>query len=267
MSDLKSFVVVLACSIILSSTNIVAGNKEFKEERSEHFIIHYQQGVSKSYVSKMKNKAEKHYRTITQEFNLIRDKLWVWENRAKIFIAKDKESYLSNFNCYTWSDACVDYRSKVIYTYSNQTRFSEILLHELTHIIFREYVKKSALPLWLDEGMATYIEDKYSGGHFNGRIKYLRKKLKNDEHIKISELMSITPSVIAAKPVDYVNLYYLESYSLVKFIITKHGRNNFSRFLSYLKKGNSIESALGKVYLDYRDFDKLAVLWKKYYQK
>jgi len=69
----------------------------YKQLRSTHFIIFYDSQIDKNYASKIKDTAEKFYRVITQEFGLIRDKLWLWESRTKVFIAKDKSDYLNYF--------------------------------------------------------------------------------------------------------------------------------------------------------------------------
>ncbi|MBN3040615.1 MAG: hypothetical protein JW867_05765 [Candidatus Omnitrophica bacterium] len=252
-------------ALLVFPAEVFPQTKDFSEELSEHFIIKYQQGVDKSDVGRIKNLAEKYYRTITQEFHLIRDELWVWDNRARIFIAKDKKNYLDNFNCFAWSDACVDYMNKVIYTFPNQDHFSSILVHELTHIIFREYVGRNILPLWLDEGMETYIEDKYGGGHYSKRIRSFEDTLKNNQHIQFSRLLSLKVQELDNESKDTVNLYYLEVFSVVNFLITKYGRHNFSRFLSYLQKGYDFKEAMGRVYLDFRDFENFELKWKNYY--
>jgi Peptidase MA superfamily len=237
----------------------------FKVERAEHFLIYYDSGVSASKASSVKNLAEKYYRLITQEFHLIRDELWVWDKRAKIYIAEDKEQYHKLFDCQSWSEACVEYRNKTIYTYVGQDSFSKILVHELTHIIFREYVGQNTLPLWLDEGVATYMEDKYAGGHYKRYLKNIKKKISDNTFIPIDELTQLNGLALGAKPKDYVTLFYAQSYSVVNFIITKYGRHNFSRFFSYVREGMPLKKALARVYFDFREFEKLERLWKKYY--
>lgn len=240
----------------------------FKEEAAEHFILHYQQGVSRSEVASVKNLAEKYYRTITQEFHLIRDELWIWDKRAKIFIAEDRDNYLQHFNCQRWSDACVDYSHKIIYTYPGQVGFSNILIHELTHIIFREYAGRNALPLWLDEGIAAYMENKYGSGYYQRYVqKIFKKKLAAGEHIAFAEVTAMTVPGLSGKAKDYIDLFYAESFSLVYFIITKYGAYNFSRFIGYMRKGLPVKEALVKVYFDFRDFADLAKKWEHFYEK
>lgn len=237
----------------------------FRQLRSSHFIINYREGVNSLYVSKIKNISEKYYRVITQQFNFFRDKFWTWENRAKVFIARDRDDYLDIFGCSPWSAACVDYYNKIIYTYPNQEKFTPIFVHELTHIIFREFVGEGVLPLWLDEGVAVYMEDKYGGTYRQG-INFLKHEMARGNYIKFSELNQITVDRLNDKQQDYINLFYLESFSIVNFIMNKYGKYKFSNFLRRIKSGLEWEDALTKVFYDFKDLNKFEEEWKKYYR-
>jgi len=243
-----------------------AKQEGFRQLRSEHFIINYREEVNNSYVRKIKSTAEKYYRIITQQFNFYRDKFWIWDNRAKVFIASDRDDYLKSFNCSDWSAACVNYHEKTIYTYPDQEKFTPVFVHELTHIIFREFIGEGKLPLWLDEGVSVYMEDKYGHTH-RGGIPFLKQKIKEDSYIKFSELDNITTRSINNKEQDYASLFYLESFSIINFIMQKYGKYKFSSFLRMLKKGLRLEEALAKVFYDFKDLDKLEAKWKDYYQK
>ncbi|MFH1519089.1 MAG: peptidase MA family metallohydrolase [Candidatus Omnitrophota bacterium] len=265
----------LILSIFSSSLGTLAGQnflvyakeKEFYQLRSEHFIINYKKGVDKAYITKLKNIAEKYYRIITQDFNFYRDKFWIWENRAKIFIANDRDDYLNSFNCSGWSAACVNHRAKIIYTYPDQEKFYTILVHELTHIIFSEYIGENKLALWLDEGVATYMESKYGSNNYASSLYLLREKIKDNTYIKLPQLHKVTIGSLNKAPSDYVDLFYLESFSIVNFIISKYGKYKFSQMLRWLRKGDEIEEALAKVFYNFNNFDKLEMKWKEYYQK
>ena len=267
---MKSFVIGLIFSLFINfgiNLRAQARGKEFRQLRSSHFIINYQQEVDKSEVSEIKDIAEKFYRVITQEFHLIRDKLWLWENRAKIYIAKDRQSYLERFGCTSWSAACVNYNAKIIYTYPGHPRLTPIFVHELTHIIFREYARQSKFPLWLDEGMATYMEDKHGGGLYQKRLPFLKKAIEEDKYIKLSELNAVTFNSLRNKSEDYVRLFYLQSFSLVNFIIDRYGNYNFSNFITFLRRGEGVTGALSKAFYHFKDLDQLEARWKKFYQK
>jgi len=230
-----------------------------KELRSEHFIINYAP-EAQDYVYKIKDDAEYFYRKITQEFGLIREKLWSWDDRTKILIAKNKEEYLKNFSCPSWSSACVDYRNRVIYTYPMQKDFSSILAHELTHIIFREYIGYNQMPLWLDEGMATYAEyrDTFQCQMF---VSLTKKLIEENKYIKfkdISRMYSISSGLDTS-------LFYAQAFSMVYFLKERFGRNNFSEFLSSLRSGSSLDEALRKAFRVIEKKESFESNWKKFY--
>ncbi|MDP2922923.1 MAG: peptidase MA family metallohydrolase [Candidatus Omnitrophota bacterium] len=247
--------------------SIYAADSDLKELRSDHFAIFSSKNVDESYVYKIKDMAEDFYRSITQEFNLVRDKLWLWENRAKIFIAKDKEDYLRRFPCPSWSAACVDYVAKTIYTYPYQEGFSSNLAHELTHIIFREYVGRGMLPVWFDEGIAVYVQNKYGAGRRLTNFALLKKAIQDKKYIPLSELNSVNPGSLNARSSDYVNLFYIESFSLIDFLIKKGSRDNFYRFLYLLRSGNNFNDALLKSYSSIRNMEDLEKQWIRFYQE
>ncbi len=271
---MKIFVKVLISSLFLTSlflpgpsSALAAEGKDFQQLRTEHFIINYQDGVSKNYLSKIKNTAEKFYRVITQEFNLIRDELWLWDNRAQVFIAKDRESYLEKFNCSSWSAACVNYRDKIIYTFPNQSSFSSIFIHELTHIIFRERSGQGNFPLWLDEGAATYVENKHGRKLYSQNLPKLKKLIANDSYINFEELSKLTVESLNSKDKEYVSNFYLQSFSVVNFIIAKYGKYKLSFFLNSLKKGKNFEAAISEISYQLKSLNDLEKQWKRFYHK
>ena len=271
---MRILAVTLIFSILIGSVGFEPGvspfayakQKSFRQLRSEHFIINYREGVDNSYVRKIKSTAEKYYRIITQQFNFYRDKFWIWDNRAKVFIANDRDDYLESFECSSWSAACVNYYGKIIYTYPDQEKFIPIFVHELTHIIFREYIGGGKFPLWLDEAVAVYIEDEY-GHTYSGGTPFIKQKIRDDTYIKFSELDGITSISLNNKDQDYVDLFYLESFSIINFIMKKYGKYKFSSFLRALRKGLEVEGALAKVFYDFKDLNELEAKWKAYYRK
>ena len=271
---MKIFAILIAINILFTITDFTiliketyAQSADFKELRSDHFIISYHKDVDNAYVLQIKNIAEDFYRIITQEFNLIRDALWLWENRAKIFIAKDKTSYAKEFQCTEWSAACVNYKQKIIYTYPNQDNFKSILAHELAHIIFHEYIVRGNSPLWLDEGIATYIENKYENGSYERAIPFLKDKIRKSEYIKFSDLNTISYDDLRGSPSSEVSFFYLESFSIVNLMMKRYGKYNFSRFLTYFKSGDRIEAALLRAFYDAKNLGEVEKKWKTFYQE
>ncbi|MCF7873907.1 MAG: hypothetical protein K9L84_00820 [Candidatus Omnitrophica bacterium] len=258
---------LLSGEFLLNPQDADAKVKDFRQLKSSHFIISYSPEVKRPYVTEVKKKAEKFYREITQEFHLVRDELWLWDNRAKIFIAENREEYLDNFNCPNWSSACVNYREKRIYTYPDQKDFISTLAHELTHIVFREYVGRQILPLWLDEGMAMYTETKFSDSRYKNYSSQIKKKIKNNSFIPFDELTTINARVLGEKPSSYVDTFYLQSFSLINFLIENYKKHRFSQLLWNYKNESDIKKALSKTYYQLNNLEDLEERWKNYYLK
>lgn len=246
--------------IFLFSIIQISGRAQtVKELRSEHFIISYAP-EAEDCVYKVKDDAEYFYRKITQEFGLIREKLWSWDERTRIFIAKDKEEYLKKYSCPAWSGACVNYQSRMIYTYPMQQDFSSVLLHELTHIIFREYIGYNKMPLWLDEGMATYIEYR-DNAQCNMLVASIKKTIEDGKYIKFKDI-SNTYSITSGSDTA---LFYTQSFSMVYFLKKRFGNDDFAEFLSYLRSGNSLDEALRKAFRVIENTDSFESNWKRFY--
>ena len=185
--------------------------------------------------------------------------------RAKIYIAQDKKEYKEKFPCPFWSQACVNYFQKKIYTYKDQEKFSSFLAHELAHIIFREYIGEKLLPLWVDEGMAIYIEAKYTNPDLEN---FLREKTKNmikkKKYIDFDKINKVQLKKNEADK-ELIDLFYTQAWSMVNFLRIRFGKIKFKEYLEKIKEGKSIEEAIFSTYglIDNnRDFERL---WKQFY--
>ncbi|MEI8349706.1 MAG: peptidase MA family metallohydrolase [Candidatus Omnitrophota bacterium] len=254
--------IVMAVAILWSATaslRVDAQTKEYKELRSDHFVILYAP-QAETIVYKIKDDAEYFYRKIVQEFGLTRAALWAWSNRAQIVIAKDKETYVRAFGCPEWSGACVDYYNRIMYTFPGQENFSRILSHELTHIIFREYVGYNRLPLWLDEGMAQYIEYRDSLNE-QSAVSLMKQLIPGNRYLKFSDINGI---YTLGNNTD-VGLFYAQAFCMVYFLIKRFSREDFSEFLSYLKDGNSLDDALRKSFNGIDGMAQFEESWRRFY--
>ncbi len=260
---MKIFVRIVIFSLLLSPVNIYP--KDLKELYSDHFIVVSDKAIDSQSIDNIKNMAEFFYKTITQEFKFIRNEPWLWKNRARIFVAKDRGEYIKEYGCPQWSNACVDYQSKTIFTYPQQKEFSSILSHELTHIIFREYLGRQQLPLWLDEGMSIYMEHKYEKKQSADKIALLKGMLNSGKYIKFSDLNKLDLPALKNKPKSYVDAFYIESFSVVNFLVNKWSRYKLDNFLRFLKGGYSTEEALCKAY-NLRTINELEKQWIRFYQ-
>jgi len=250
---------ILILIVIFFFTSLALA-RDWKEFRSIHFIIYYQE-ASRDFLHKLRNFTEDYYQDIIEDLGFRRSKFWTWENRAKIYVFDSQEDFMKGTNSASWSTATVDYRNKIINTYPDaQDFFENVLVHELTHIIFREYVGfGSNVPLWLDEGVAMFMEKKKQVYLFKRGLKALDK---SKALFGINELTGMDNVISFSK--DKAKTFYIQSFSLIYYLIKQFGRDYFVKFCYALKKGRSLEKSLSFAY-NIRNLDELEIKWRRYF--
>jgi len=220
-------------------------------EKSKHFLIYYQDAPDE-YISRLAREAERCYKNITEYLGFVRFDFWVWDNRCKIFLYPDADTYLKTTGVIGWSRGHVQVVTKEISTYIWQEMFFDTILpHEIGHIIFREFVGyNKALPLWLDEGVACMQE--YESKERLATAKCL-VNLKLYTHLddlsKIRESSVIIPFI-----------FYNESASLVDFLLRRYGRSKFVDFCRSLRDQPDWQQSLKGVY-KLKGLDELEKNW------
>jgi len=228
------FLLLIACAPLSASAA-----EDWQEKSCSHFIIYYTD-VSPDYLSQLAIKAENYYKSITARFGFNRFDFWSWDNRCKIFLYSDTDSYINATGTISWSRAHVNVVDKHIVTYTGQDEFFDIILpHEMAHIIFRECVGfDKSLPLWLDEGVAILAEVDSSR-----RLAYAKEAVLKGNYIPLDKLSNINDYALMD---PYV--FYSQSASVVDFLLDRYGRNTFVNFCRELRDNNSWKLALKKVY-------------------
>jgi hypothetical protein len=212
---------------------------DWQEKNCKHFII-YHKNVSPDYLNRLAIKAENYYKSITSRLGFNRFDFWSWDNRCKIFLYSDTDSYINATGSISWSRAHVNVLDKHIVTYAGQEEFFDIILpHEMAHIIFREFVGfDKSLPLWLDEGVAILAEADSSQ-----RLMYAKEAVLKGAYIPLDKLSNMN-NYASMDPY----IFYSQSASVVDFLLDRYGRNNFVNFCRELRDNNSWQAALKKVY-------------------
>ena len=114
--------------------------------------------------------------------------------------------------------------------------------HELTHWIVGQLTSNSygaGLPVWLDEGLATYGE-----GDVNPQYQdALQFAIQNNRLISVRSLSSpFSPNAQEAL------ISYGESNSIVSFLIEKYGKDKMVQLLHVFQEGSGYDAALDQVY-------------------
>ena len=255
----------------------------WQEKKSEHFIVYFTQ--DEKFAQEVLDAAEKDYRRIAYDLGYARySEFWTWDKRVKIYIFADKQAFLKATGQPDWSEGMADYTNKEIVSYAWSKNFVESLLpHEMAHLVFRDFVGfKGDIPLWLDEGVAQWEEE----------LK--RKEIKNiiqhyyqqDNLLLLSDMMKLSIEhlkgkqgilIRATKTKDnkdgvlflsadkLIEIYYLQSVSLVGYLIEKFGAQSFSAFCRELRDGKPVEEALKTAYpLHIRSMEEFETGWRAY---
>ena len=114
------------------------------------------------------------------------------------------------------------------------------MAHELCHLVVHQMVNTplGELPRWLDEGLAMYAE-----GELEPEYRYaLDRAIRRNQLITVRSLSSSFP----ADP-EQARLCYAESYSLVRFILEKYGREKMTQLLRAFAEGAYYDDALQEV--------------------
>jgi len=238
----KILVVMLALSVVQVSAYAQNTKKWNEYKRARHFIVYYKK-APKDFVKTVGEAAETAYKDITHNLGFIRYKGWNWDERVKIYIYDDQRDYVESGGQARWSHGVASAKTKEILTFPQAHGFFDsTLLHEMGHIIFREFVGfKNFIPLWFEEGVAMYQEKAKRWGS----DEIVRSSIKDGSFMTIKELEKLGLSGSTDK--RKVNLFYAESASLVYYLITEHGKHRFKRMCLKLQEGASFEQALASL--------------------
>ncbi len=230
----------------------------WQTEKSQHFIIYYQQD-STGFVKELVNRAENYYNSIVDELGFRRFDFWSWENRAKIYLYQDNASYIKDTQRAAWSGAMVSIKTRTIKTYIGQSIFFDsILPHEMTHIIFREFIGgRNDLPLWLDEGIASSQEK----SNLASRMTTAKDIINQNNYLKFDNLFVVKDYILIVP-----NIFYAESASIIVFLIREYGNEKFLDFCRRLRDKEPWKQALLETYR-FSNFEEMEGAWKNYILK
>ena len=246
--------------VTLLFSNCVAEAQECQEIKSEHFIVFYVDGAQ--FAKDVSRKSEKYYRKIASELGYQRySGFWTWDHRVKVYIYPDRESFLVATDQPKWSEGVANFTKKEIASYAWSEGFLDALLpHEMAHLIFRDYVGfKGEVPLWIDEGVAQWMEPKK-----RETVKYAIKRIDGQGKL-ISLQRMMTLDVRQSGDSAFVTSFYIQAMSLVSFLVTKYSAARFTNFCRQLRDGKDITESLKFAYpVSIRSVEELQEKWLKH---
>ena len=280
---IKSLIQVIIASLYLIGSTGVSFAQEWRSLASDHFIVYFTE--DENFAKDISNKAEYYYVRIASDLGYPRySEFWTWDNRVKIYIYPDRDSYLKASNMSSWSEGMADYTNKQILSYAHSESFADsILPHEMAHLIFRDFVGfKGEVPVWLDEGVAQWAEplkrervktvsqNLLNNGTFFSVADMVNldiRKVSEDSAIKIYSIHNKDGdrTLLSLKGGDVVKIYYIEAVSLIGFLIDSYGAISFTEFCRQLRDGKSLEEAIRSAYsIHISGIEELESAWLKY---
>lgn len=212
-----------------------------KAERLErgHFIIYHQ---NKDLANKLSWKAEYYYKKIVGHFGAPEFRPWEGKEKGEIYLYNTKADYMKATGAPDWSGGIAQFNPPRFAAYESSPNLAAAVFpHELTHMLFRLFAGKKPMPLWLEEGMAQFEEEDETTIY--RRKKFIRRNIKEGGYIRLADLFNMR-----VVPEDNVDLFYAESASVVDHLISDNIRTSYAKFLTCLKNGEPVESALAKAY-------------------
>jgi len=227
-------------------------------EKSQHFIIYYQDAPNE-FIEKLVYQAEDYYNSIVEELGFRRFDFWSWDNRAKIYLYNNSADYLKETQSSPWSGGQVSIARRTIKTFIGQEKFFDSTLpHEMTHMVFREYIGLNVkLPLWIDEGVACSQEK----STLSDRMETIKSYVIRDTYLKFEKLSEIHGTNLIVP-----ELFYSESASLILFLIETYSKDAFLDFSRKLRDGIKWDKAILDVY-HFSGFEEMEAAWKSFVLK
>lgn len=164
---------------------------------------------------------------------------WARNEKIRVVLYNNQESYHRHTPVAAWAGGHVDLVKRTIYCYETPN-LRRTLAHEMAHLFFDDYFvgRKSHPPVWLTEGVATLMEWQYG--------------LEDTRPLEESGLLQLAIPLEEFFSMEYggrtegekVSRWYLQAYSIVKFLMRRFSHDQFVEFCRLVGAGQPIEEAL-----------------------
>jgi len=250
LTDTAAVLICLTGLILLPFTGSAASTQDWQVVRSSHFLVMHT--GNEAMAGSVSEKAEAYYTTIAADLGYTRyQNFWVWDNRVKILIYPTVQAFATACQAPAWAVGRANYERHEIASYrqSGEGFLSVLLPHELSHLILSDCIGTTHVPLWLTEGFAQWEQE---GRKTNAPTR--------ENWLKISAL--VTADIRQDTDRDRVALFYVQSASLVGYMIKSYGGEAFGNFCKALRDGKTVNSALATTYPgDIPSLDTLEQKW------
>ncbi|MCX7641406.1 MAG: peptidase MA family metallohydrolase [Elusimicrobiales bacterium] len=189
---------------------------------------------------------------------------WMLKEKTNIYIYQNYENYLkSEFKPPQWSKGLCFHKKRTIVVYYRDTLedLLSTIIHELTHLYYEDFFlrKMKGPPIWLNEGLAVYMESIYKGNN-----SQWNKSLIFIPHDKIINFSSfIKTDINKLKSDEEIAFWYLQAFGMVKYLYSNFGKASFYKFNLEISNNITIEKSLWNIYRisDWEIFEKRWLDW------
>jgi tetratricopeptide (TPR) repeat protein len=217
--------------------------ESYKENESAHFNLKYNGSAEPALARDVMRTLEGHFAAIESELNYT-------PPESIGVILYTREAFLDITQAPGWVGALNDGRIRVPVQGLNGVdgELSRVLKHELTHSFLRQKTR-GAVPTWLNEGLAQWMEGKRSNA--NGAVL---AQIYNAGHAASLGRLEGSWMGLGGDQASYAYAWGLAN---TEYIIQSGGMGDVERILDRIARGESTEAALrGVLHSDYNDLMK-----------
>ncbi len=232
------FLILTAILAFSASLSPAVVTPSWQKVSSTHFVVLHvgDEALAKT----VSDRAESYYSTIAADLGYTRyQNFWLWNNRVKILIYPSASAFSEACDAPAWAAGRASPQRHEIASYrqSGEGFLSDLLPHELSHLILSDFIGESRVPLWLTEGFSEWEQGgrkpPAAGGLMSRRFP-----------LKILFSMDIRRDTDRER----VSLFYAQSSSVVGFLIKTYGGDSFGSFCRALRDGKDPAAALVAAY-------------------
>lgn len=245
------------------------GDEKFLIQKGDHFVAYYESRDDAGWAGKVLHQADRYYDKIARVIGYSRyQDFWSWEDRVKIIIYSTAEKYHKETGQPAWSKggAVRDQyflKARLIVTYRQDEDFLvSILPHEISHLMLRDFIGADKnIPIWFDEGIAQLQEN----GRLSLSLEAMKQLLKENNYIAFKDFLNL--DVRPSNDEKLVQLFYIQSVTVVDFLMKKNGNAAFQELCYQMKNGLDFLTALKRVYSpSINSPDEFEKKWLRYMQ-
>ncbi|MFH1724352.1 MAG: hypothetical protein ABII00_07000 [Elusimicrobiota bacterium] len=211
-----------------------------------HFEVH---AYGSDRAQKISDAAEKFYGRTMNDTGLYS---FLPRGLYPVVVYATRDEFLMKTGLPEWSGGVAV--GNTIYTYDGPY-LSGVLAHEMTHLIFHEYMGRSdPAHRWVNEGLAVYEEQEAM------RERGFASAARPGSPVSFQEMILLAPMGEGERS---VNAWYQQVGSVVRFMIERGGRLGFSQFIKGLHEGRTADQAVRTAFPGvWNSFEALETSWR-----